>query len=207
MAKPVYYAKLIKRSCCELIFRAVYRLRFGRFKYLGSGVRISLLTEISNPGQIAIGSGTIIRESCHIRASERGHITFGEGCFVGPFTTLLDAGGYVEIGDRVQLGGTNFVTGQGGLHIGDAALIAPMVSIVANQHTFDDSSIPIRDQPDKSVGIRIGKNGWMGVCAVILDGVSIGDNVVIGANAVVTRDVPDKSVVAGIPARVIRTLP
>lgn len=202
-----YYPKLAKRACQEFVRRGIYRARFGRFKYLGTGVRISLGTEIANAAHISIGSGTVIREACHIRASDAGHISFGPGCFVGPFTTLLDEGGYVEMGERVQLGGTNFVTGQGGLRIGHAALIAPLVSIVANQHTFGDTSAPIRDQPEKASGIDIGRNGWIGVGAVILDGVTIGDNVVVGANAVVSRDIPDRCVAVGVPAKVVRTLP
>lgn len=125
---------------------------------------------------------------------------------MGRNSTLLDAGGFIELADRVQIGGSSLVTGQGGVRIGEVALLAPRVSITANQHTFDDVELPIRDQPEKSAGISIGRNGWIGVGAAILDGVTIGDHVVVGANAVVTKDLPSYCVAVGVPAKVLRTI-
>jgi len=192
------------RRIIDILLHAVYRVRFGRFQHLGRGVRISLSARIGCPGRISIGDWSQISEHSVVRATAGGHIRIGRGCFVGPFTTLLDAGGFIEMEDRASLGGSNFVTGQGGLKIGEAALIAPMVSIVANQHTFNDPHIPVRDQPESAKGITIGRNGWIGVGAVILDGVTIGEHVVIGANSVVTRDLPSFCVAVGVPARVIK---
>ena len=196
----------IERWVAESVRRAVYRVRFGKFEHLGRGVKISLRTEIKCPEKMSIGDGTHISEHCYVRATPGGHVRIGKNCYIGPFTTLMDAGGFIEMQDRASLGGSNFVTGQGGLRIGEAALIAPMASIVANRHTFEDLETPIRDQPEVSKGITIGKNGWIAVGATILDGVTVGDHVVIGANSVVTKDVPSYCIVAGVPAKVIKEL-
>ncbi|MGC8861389.1 MAG: acyltransferase [Armatimonadota bacterium] len=194
------------RRIADIVLHLIYRLRFGRFEHLGRGVRIALSAQIECPGRISIGDWSQISAHCFVRATPGGHIRIGKGCFIGPFTTLLDAGGFVEMEDRASLGGSNFVTGQGGLKIGEAALIAPMVSIVANQHTFEDPDTPVRDQPELAKGITIGRNGWIGVGAAVLDGVTVGEHVVIGANSVVTRDLPSFCVAVGAPARVIRQI-
>lgn len=186
--------------------RALYRVKFGKFRRLGRGVRICMSAKFRNPQNISLGRGVSVAEHCVVNASPGGRIVIGDDCFIGRASAVLDAGGFVELGTRVQLGSFSIVTGQGGIRIGDAALFAPRVSVIANQHTFEDPSLPVRDQPEKSVGINIGRNGWIGVGVVILDGVTIGDNVVIGANAVVTRDIPSYSVAVGVPAKVIREI-
>jgi acetyltransferase-like isoleucine patch superfamily enzyme len=117
-----------------------------------------------------------------------------------------DAGGFVEIGDNVQLGAMNFVTGQGGLIIGDSVLIAPMVSLVANEHGFEDTTLPVREQAETPRSKSVGGHGWIGTGVTVLGGVHIGDHVVIGANSVVTRDIESYCVAVGVPARVIRRL-
>jgi len=201
---------MIRRSSfsgmADTLRRASYRLRYGKFGHLGRGIRISPRATIENPGNLYIGNGSRIEEYCLLRLSGSGEVRIGANCYIGRMTEILDAGGFVHLSDQVQLGGGNFVTGQGGLEIGSAALIAPGVSIVANQHTFSDKDTPIRYQPERSKGIVIGGNGWIGVGATILDGVRVGDHVVIGANSVVTKSVPSYCVVAGVPARILREI-
>ncbi|MHB1455551.1 MAG: DapH/DapD/GlmU-related protein [Armatimonadota bacterium] len=198
--------RYIKHWVAERLRHIVYRIKFGRFEYLGDNVRISFNVKIEDAETIRIADNTTIKDYCLIKSSNSGYIHIGKDCYIDRFTVLICAEGYIEIGDRVQLGSANFITGQGGLKIGDAALFAPGISVIANQHTFDDPEIPVRDQPERSQGIIIGKNGWIGVGATILDGVSVGDNVVIGANAVVNKDVPARTVAAGVPARIIKEI-
>lgn len=196
----------IKHWVAEKLRHIVYRIKFGRFEYIGDNVRISFSVQIENAEKIRIGDNTTIDHYCLIKSSASGYIHIGKDCYIGRSAELIDAGGFIEIGDRVQLGSFNFITGQGGLKIGDAALFAPGVSVIANQHTFDDPEIPVRDQPERSQGISIGRNGWIGIGATILDGVSVGENAVIGANAVVNKDVPARTVAAGVPARIIKEI-
>lgn len=92
------------------------------------------------------------------------------------------------------------------LEIGDNSIFGERVSIHDENHVIGCGPEPIASRGWETAPIVIGKNVWVGSKATILQGVRIGDNAVIGANAVVTRDVPANSVAVGIPARVIRQI-
>lgn len=112
----------------------------------------------------------------------------------------------ITIGSRCVLGYRNHITAAGSVSIGDDVLTANNVFISDNDHSYSDPDIPIIQQPIRhKKNVSIGSGSWIGenVCIV---GASIGRNCVIGANSVVTRDVPDFSVVAGNPAKVIKTI-
>lgn len=89
-----------------------------------------------------------------------------------------------------------------GIEIGEGTNIAPGVGIVSANHDLLENARPVPAPP-----IRIGKRCWIGMHAVILPGVNLGENVIVGAGAVVTESFPSYSVVAGNPARLIRRLP
>lgn len=95
----------------------------------------------------------------------------------------------------------------GTISLGDDVLLGSAVHIYVNNHDFRDPSVPVIDQghcPPRPVVVERG--AWVGAGAIILPGVSIGRNSVIGAGAIVTKDVPPFSVAVGNPARVIKTL-
>jgi acetyltransferase-like isoleucine patch superfamily enzyme len=79
-----------------------------------------------------------------------------------------------------------------------------MVQMLAVNHIFEDSSRPFVDQGITAQGITVEDDVWIGSGAIVTDGVTIGQGAVVAAGAVVTRDVPPRTVVAGSPARVIR---
>jgi acetyltransferase-like isoleucine patch superfamily enzyme len=121
------------------------------------------------------------------------------------FRNLPHAG--IRLGKRCFVGERTVIRGQGGVTIGDDVLIAPAVQILAINHVCATTRVPIMDQGIDARGIEIGDGSWLGAGAIITDGVRIGRNAVVGAGAVVTSDVPDGSVVVGVPARVVRTIP
>ena len=94
--------------------------------------------------------------------------------------------------------------GEGKIYIDDDVLIAQYVLITANVHNFDDPNIPIKDQPITAKTIRIKRGAWIGANAIILPGVTIGENSIVGAGAVVTKDVPPMAIVGGVPAKIIK---
>jgi acetyltransferase-like isoleucine patch superfamily enzyme len=102
----------------------------------------------------------------------------------------------------VNLPGNN----QSNIHIEDDVLFAPNVAVYSVTHTFTDISRPVKDQPVKVAETRLKKGCWIGINCVILPGITIGENSVVAANSVVTKDVPDFTLVGGTPARIIKNL-
>ena len=90
----------------------------------------------------------------------------------------------------------------GGLVIGDGTRIASGAALYAFDHGMKPDR-ELRDQPVRSRGIRLGRDVWIGANAGITDGVTVGDHAVVAMGAVVTRDVPDWAIVAGVPAVVV----
>ena len=106
----------------------------------------------------------------------------------------------LHIGNNVSINPYFRCMTAGEIYIEDEAKIAMNVSLITNNHDFYDREIlTIKD-------IRIKKNAWIGSGAIILPGITIGENAIVGAGSVVTHNVPDNTVVAGNPARIIKKL-
>ena len=112
--------------------------------------------------------------------------------------------GEVSIGDNVFFNRGCHLIAHHSVTIGDNTIVGEMVSIHDENHIPARGDDPIGDRGFSTKPIVIGQNVWIGAKATILPGVSIGDNAVVGANAVVTRDVPAYAIVGGAPARVLR---
>jgi acetyltransferase-like isoleucine patch superfamily enzyme len=111
----------------------------------------------------------------------------------GPVTLAA----HVSVNPHVTLDG-----GKRGIVIGEGTRIATRAALFAFDHGLDPA-LEVRAQPVRSRGIVIGRDVWIGAQATVTDGVTIADHAVVGAGAVVTRDVPEWAVVGGVPARVI----
>ncbi len=100
--------------------------------------------------------------------------------------------------------------GGGGICIEDDVLIGPAVHVYTNNHAFSDLTMPIIDQgypePTNQDSVNLRRGAWIGASCIILPGVTVGENAVVGAGSVVTRNVPPYSVAVGNPARIIRTI-
>ena len=88
--------------------------------------------------------------------------------------------------------------------MGSDVIVGNFVSMHSQNHNFDDLNVPIRLQGVNSNGIFIGNNIWIGAKATILDGTKIGDGSIIAAGAVVKGEFPQNSIIAGVPAKVIK---
>lgn len=108
----------------------------------------------------------------------------------------------ISFGSRVDVGENVVIRGGGGVVIGNDVLIAAGAAIMSQGHPIS----PPRWGRNISNSIRIGNDVWIGANAVVLPGITIGDGAIVAAGAVVSRDVPSYAVVAGVPARVIRTI-
>lgn len=115
---------------------------------------------------------------------------------------FCDCGKNLKIGENVFINAACEFQDQGGITIGDGSLIGPQTVLATLNHDLD----PDNRQSMVPRPIHIGRSVWLGGHVTVLPGVTIGDGAVVGAGAVVTRDVPPRTVVAGVPAKTIRTI-
>lgn len=166
-----------------------------RFKHFGSRSSIARPEMIVNPKNISIGSYT----------------SFAEGSVL-ECNTSYDHNdcGIITIGNRCMFGAHTHITSANKISIGDNLLTGRYVLITDNSHGLlvaTELDLHPADRDISSKGpVRVGNNVWIGDKVTILANVTIGDGAIIAANAVVTRDVPPNSIVAGVPAKVIKTV-
>ena len=192
----------------RLLRGAVVRSRIGR---AGGYVLAERRVRLTHARYIEAGRGLSLEEGCEIVGLSRQGIRFGNRCTVGRFVTIRPTnvllgpvGEGLSMGDNSNIGAYGYVGCSGFIRIGAGVLMGPNVSLLGENHNFEDVSRPIRDQGVRREGIVIGDDCWLGAGAVVLDGTTIGAGSVVAAGAVVSRDVPPGSVVGGVPARVIR---
>ena len=140
-------------------------------------------------------------------------IAIGEDTMIGPFVSIsagmmpnqeLLFDKIVQIGSRCMIGRGSHIVGHMHVEIDDDVITGPYVYITDQNHGYEDITIPIWKQYPKDKGVYIGKGSWLGTQCVILPGTYIGKNVVVAAGAVVSGEVPDFSVVAGSPAKIVK---
>lgn len=115
---------------------------------------------------------------------------------------FCDFGRHIRIGKNVFINTACVFTDLGGITLEDNVLIAPNVKILTVNHP----ETPSRRRGLILKPVHIRQNAWIGAGATILGGVTVGQNAIVAAGAVVSKDVPDNAVVAGIPAKVIKTI-
>lgn len=118
----------------------------------------------------------------------------------------IDAPELLRMGDFVSINRYSIINAAGGITMGDRVMTGPRVTVYSQNHRFSDPSDPIWDQGYVRKPVRIGNNVWLAANVVVLPGVTIGDDVVAAAGAIITKDVESGSLVAGNPARVIRRI-
>lgn len=148
----------------------------------GAKVRIGAHVVVDRPWCLSAGYRVFIESYAYIKCvSDDAAVSLGEYTFIGVGTEF-------DVLQRVT--------------IGSHALIAPGCFIVDHGHGLDPSR-RIVEQPCQALPVTIGNDVWLGAKVIVLPGVTIGDGAVVGAGAVVTRDIPAGSIVAGVPAKSI----
>ena len=139
-----------------------------------------------------------------LQIAKGAEIRFGRFAWIGDGTKIRCHEGVVEIGPKTVLGQECTISGYQLIRIGEQCVIADRAMFIDFDHGVVDTERPIRLQGIYKRDVEVGSNVWIGYGACILRGVRVGDNSVIGTNAVVTTDVPANAIVGGVPARVIR---
>lgn len=166
----------------------------------------------------SVGKGSVIVRPCFLQGDALKEIHIGNNTRIQSHSVLecWDKFGNqnfepaITIGSNCKIGEYSHITACNRITIGDGLLTGRFVLITDNSHgslSLENSNIPPIKRELVSKGeIVIGNNVWLGDKVTICGGVHIGDNVIIGANSVVTRDIPANSMAAGIPARVIKQI-
>lgn len=187
--------KLLKRI--YFVYSKIYSewLRH-EFRSCGMSVQLSLDFELIGGDLVSIGNNCYIGKHAIITAWKK----YSE--------SIPESGILISIGNGANIGEYVHITAVNGIHIGENVLMGKRVTISDNNHgdvTICDLIQPPLKRKIVSKGkVFIGKNVWIGDKATILGGVSIGDGAIIGANTVVTKNVPAFSVCVGSPCRIIK---
>lgn len=155
-------------------------LHLERSCQVGTAVSVGTRKWVISPASIQIGPECQIEQGVELNPWD-GKICIGRNVFLGPYVVIY---------------------GQGGVVIGDNTLLAMHCCILSSNHTVSAPGQNIRSAPDILLPTKIGKDCWLGAGVKVLGGVTIGDGCVVGAGAVVTRDLPEYSIAIGIPAKV-----
>lgn len=156
-----------------------------------NNLQVGINCAICNPAYVEIGSGVIMAHHSSITA-----VIGYNGVYYQPSIT---------IGSGTQIGPYNAFAAINKIQIGSYVLFGPHIHVNDHSHGYEDINIPIMHQPAFSKGPIVIEDGcWIGFGSHILSGVTIGKNSVVGANSLVTRDIPPYSIAVGSPAIVIK---
>jgi galactoside O-acetyltransferase len=160
-----------------------------KLKSCGRGF-IFFSVDFLNPQNIIVGNDVVIRERCWLAALKHAN---GEG--------------EILIGDGVHIARDVVLSSAYQLVVGNHVTFGPRSMVMDNNHNFDAPKISVMEQGLSGAPVYIGDYVWIGAHAIVLPGVSVGEGAIIGAGAVVTKNVAPYAIVGGVPAKVIGTRP
>ena len=171
----------------------------------GTGLIVGRNITIRHPGKIRLGENVAIDDYAVLDAKglDNEGISVGDGVMVGRAAVLSCKDGDISIGSKSNIAMGCIIQSGRRVTVGEKVLFGAYCYVVGGgDHRSSRIDIPIMDQGQTITGVSIGDNCWLGADVKVIDGVNIGRDAVLGAGAVVTRDVPDFAVAAGIPAEV-----
>ncbi|MFA7156720.1 MAG: DapH/DapD/GlmU-related protein [Bacilli bacterium] len=180
----------------------IYSILFAKIK---SGCLFERGIRFEIPGRMSIGKNVFLGERCWIGVGTKdGNINVGDNSFIAHSCTLAAQGGTIAVGNHVHMSRNSYINGIGDVFIGNDCMLGPNVVIISGSHVYQNTEVPIRLQGSENKAIIIEENVWLAASVNVMPGVRIGEGSVIGAGAVVTKDIPPFSVAVGVPARVIK---
>ena len=154
-----------------------------KWRFCGTGVRCSL------------GKKVAIHGITNVKLADRVTIR-DEVAFAG--------GGVISIGSNTVINNGSSITAVNKVTIGNDCMFANNVRVLDVDHAFSQNDIPMSKQGYQVAPVTIGSDVWLGTGVVITKGVTIGNGVIVAANSVVTKDVPNRAIVGGVPAKILR---
>ena len=159
-----------------------------------------------------MGRNFVAEDDCEIQGLSKRGIKIGDDVTIGSYAMIRPSGYYgreigegLNIGNRSNVGAFSYIGAAGNITIGDDVMMGPRVSLYAENHQFQDMDFSMHRQGCTRIGIVVENDCWLGGNCVILDGITIRKGSIVAAGALVTKNVPAYSIVAGNPARIIRS--
>ena len=159
---------------------------------------------------IRFGRGVTLERGVTMDGTMRNGIVLGDHVKIGPYSTLVGApisnlGEGIRIGANSAVDAYSFIGSSGAISVGENVIMGQHVCFHPENHNFDRTDIPIKNQGTTRIGITIEDDVWVGANVTFLDGAYVGRGSVLGAGSVVKGTIPPFSVAVGAPARVIRS--
>lgn len=202
-----YFFRICRRYGTMLV-----RGRFFSFGYknISKQIFIGWHVKVLCKKKLFIGSKVKLHNFVYIDALSKEGVRIGDRVVLGRGTRIECSGSLQYIGRGIIIGqGTSFGNdcffgAAGGIEIGKDVIAGQFIRFHSENHKYSDRNILIRNQGVTHKGIKIGNNCWIGSGAVFLDGARLGDGCVVAANAVVSGEFPENSVIGGVPAKWIK---
>ncbi len=194
-----------RRVCRGALLRA--RLgSTGGLVFCARGVRVL------HARHVRAGRDLVLEDGVFINALSRRGVVFGDRCTVGPGAIIAPSGLFggepgdgLQMGDHSNLGAWAYIGCSGFISIGSNVLMGPRVSLLAEDHNAASTDHPIKEQGVTRLPITIEDGVWLGAGVTVVGGVTIGRGSIVAAGSVVNKDVESFSIVAGVPATLVRS--
>ncbi|MFY0687748.1 MAG: acyltransferase [Cyclobacteriaceae bacterium] len=167
--------------------------------------------KLMHTNKLLVGKDFLIEQGAEINCQSKEGMIFGDRVSIGAFAIIRPTNNYggevgdgLFVGDGSNIGPYSYVGCSGKISIGRNVMISPRVGLYAENHEFDSIDVPMKEQGVSKEFIVIEDDCWIASNTIVLAGVTIGKGSVVAAGSVVTKDVPQYSIVAGNPAKVIK---
>lgn len=200
-----FYLKTFRPFMCGL---------FTRIFYFGRGVKIhpSFKSDgiprilIDSGCELIIGKHVVFRSDVEIRAHGKSKIIIEDDTRIDRGVRILAANqSQIILGEGCRIGLYSVLNGGDSITIGKKALVSGFVYLQTSMHSYSKKNKSIQDQGYIHAPVNLGSDTWLGTHSVILPGVSIGCGAIVGSNAVVTKTIQAYEIVAGIPAKPLKS--
>ena len=192
-----------RRGGALTLLRFMRAHRMLNLRYVRLLARYALL-KLRYRGRLQTDGICFVCPRVHLEIGRGATLRIGRWAWIGHGSKVRVHEGEVSIGAKTVIGQDCTISAYQHISIGRECIIADRVMLIDFDHGVTEVERPIRAQGIYKRDVRVGHNVWMGYGACVLRGVSIGENSIVGTSAVVTRDFPADSVLAGVPARAIR---
>lgn len=200
-----------ERLVFSFLFQRMIMLLKG-FIILRKKIFIGKKCSFSNKNNLVLGKNITFEDYVKIDGYAKDKVVIGDNCKIGKYSTISCTSHMSKFGKGIRIG-NNTSCGQftefgsaGGIVIGNDVIMGSYISFHSENHNYQDTNRLIREQGVTSKGIILGNNIWVGAKVTFLDGCKVGDNCVIAAGAVVTKEFPNNVIIGGIPAKIIRNI-